>query len=81
MPPYPVLRTLYPCLLLLAAGVAIGLGDPPLPVLPACNPMTLTGVTLAAVPSNGTHLLQLRNPKGALGNELPFCVGAVAGCL
>jgi hypothetical protein len=94
-------------------------GDPPLPVLPAGNPMTLSGVTvradavalvdglpvsatiaciggsfapvycssnvvrvtLAAVPPNGTHLLQLQNPQGPLSNELPFCVGAVAGCL
>ncbi|RIL06462.1 MAG: hypothetical protein DCC71_06550 [Proteobacteria bacterium] len=94
-------------------------GDPPLPVLPAGNPMTLSGVavrgdaavlvdgapvaatitcqggsfapvycssnvvrvTLAAIPANGTHLLQLQNPKSALSNELPFCVGPVAGCL
>ena len=94
-------------------------GDPPLPVLPAGNPMTLSGVTvrsdaialvdgqpvaatltcqggtftpvfcssntvrvtLAAIPANGTHLLQLQNPKAALSNELPFCVGPVAGCL
>jgi YVTN family beta-propeller protein len=94
-------------------------GDPPLPVLPAGNPMTLAGqtvradaitlvdglpvaatltcqggsfapvycssnvirVTLATVPANGTHLLQLQNPRGALSNELPFCVGAAAGCL
>jgi hypothetical protein len=93
-------------------------GDPPLPVLPAGNPMTLTGVavradaatlvdgapvaatlacvggsfapvycssnvvrvTLAVVPPNGTHLLQLQNPKGGLSNELPICVGAVSGC-
>jgi YVTN family beta-propeller protein len=94
-------------------------GDPPLPVLPAGNPMTLSGVTvrsdaitlvdgqpvsatitcqggtftpiycssnvvrvtLAAIPPNGTHVLQLQNPRGALSNELPFCVGPVAGCL
>jgi hypothetical protein len=38
-------------------------------------------VTLATVPANGTHLLQLQNPRIALSNELPFCVGAAAGCL
>lgn len=38
-------------------------------------------VTLAALPANGTHLLQLQNPKGPLSNEFPFCVGAAAGCL
>jgi YVTN family beta-propeller protein len=94
-------------------------GDPPLPVLPAGNPMTLSGVTvrsdavvlvdgqpvaatltcqsgtfapiycssnvvritLTTVPPTGTHLLQLQNPKGALSNELPFCVSPVANCI
>ena len=94
-------------------------GDPPLPVLPTNNPMTLSGVTvradavafvdgqpvaatitcqggtfapvycssnairvtLATVPPSGTHLLQLQNPKGALSNELPFCVSPVSSCL
>ena len=94
-------------------------GDPPLPVLPTNNPMTLSGVTvradavafvdgqpvtatitcqngtfapvycssntirvtLATVPPSGTHLLQLQNPKGALSDELPFCVSPVSSCL
>jgi hypothetical protein len=94
-------------------------GDPPLPVLPGGNPMTLSGVSvrsdavvlvdgqpvaatlvcvngsfapdycssntvriaLAATPPNGLRLLQLQNPKGPLSNELPVCVGTVAGCL
>jgi len=93
-------------------------GDPPLPVLPAGNPMTLRGVTvrgdavvlvdgqpvaatvgcvggsfapvycsssvlsvnLAAIPANGMHLLQLQNPTGPLSDEMPICVGPVAGC-
>jgi hypothetical protein len=42
---------------------------------------SVVGVTLAALPANGTHLLQLQNPKAALSNELPFCVGPAAGCL
>jgi hypothetical protein len=38
-------------------------------------------ITLDSVPSNGTHLLQLQNPDGLLSNEVPLCVGSVAGCL
>ena len=38
-------------------------------------------VTLAALPANGTHLLQLQNPKSSLSNEFPFCVGSAANCL
>ena len=41
----------------------------------------LVRVTLGSLPANGTHLLQLQNPKGALSNEFPFCVGPAAGCL
>ena len=28
----------------------------------------------------GLHLLQLQNPAGPLGEELPFCVGVKANC-
>jgi hypothetical protein len=105
--------------LLSTVGTGTGAtGDPPLPVLPAGNPMTLRGVTvrsdalilvdgqpvagsvacvggsfspvycssstvsvqLAATPANGLRLLQLQNPRGPLSNELPICVGPVAGC-
>jgi DNA-binding beta-propeller fold protein YncE len=39
-------------------------------------------IDLTAIPStNGTHLLQVQNPNGPLSNELPICVGLVAGCL
>ncbi len=38
-------------------------------------------VTLASLPGNGTHLLQLQNPKSSLSDELPFCVGTAANCL
>jgi hypothetical protein len=39
-------------------------------------------IDLAAIPSpNGTHLLQVQNPSGLQSNELPVCVGPVAGCL
>jgi hypothetical protein len=38
-------------------------------------------IALAATPPNGLRLLQLQNPKGPLSNELPVCVGTVAGCL
>jgi YVTN family beta-propeller protein len=108
---------LQPLLSTVATGTG-ATGDPPLPVLPAGNPMTLRGVTvrsdavilvdgqpvagtvacvggsfspvycssstvsvqLAATPANGLRLLQLQNPRGSLSNELPVCVGPVAGC-
>jgi hypothetical protein len=37
-------------------------------------------VLLAAAPANGLRMLQLQNPSGPLSNEMPICVGTVAGC-
>ena len=41
----------------------------------------LVVIDLATMPSNGAHRLQVQNPKGPFSNELPICVGPVAGCL
>ena len=47
---------------------------------PTCDTQTVQ-ITLTSNPSpNGLHLLQVQNPKGAISNELPICVGTVAGC-
>jgi YVTN family beta-propeller protein len=37
-------------------------------------------VDLAVTPAAGLHVVQVQNPAGPLSNELPFCVGAAAGC-
>lgn len=48
---------------------------------PFCSSRVIR-IDLAVIPSpNGTHLLQIQNPSGLLSNELPVCVGPVAGCL
>jgi YVTN family beta-propeller protein len=47
---------------------------------PTCNNDRFE-ITLASVPPNGAHVLQVQNPQGLLSNELPFCVGTVGGCL
>ncbi len=48
---------------------------------PFCSSQVVR-IDLAAMPSpNGTHLPQIQNPSGPLSNELPVCVGPVAGCL
>jgi hypothetical protein len=47
---------------------------------PTCDSGTVE-VTLNSNPSpNGLHLLQWQNPKGAISNELPICVGTLAAC-
>ncbi len=38
-------------------------------------------VDLSSIPGAGLHLLQLQNGDGPLSDELPFCVGPLAGCL
>jgi len=47
---------------------------------PVCDSQTVE-ITLNSNPSpDGLHLLQWQNPKGALSNELPICVGTLASC-
>jgi YVTN family beta-propeller protein len=47
---------------------------------PICDSGTVE-ITLNATPSpNGLHLLQWQNPKGAISNELPICVGTLVNC-
>ncbi|MCG8588629.1 MAG: beta-propeller fold lactonase family protein [Proteobacteria bacterium] len=46
---------------------------------PYCDSQTVE-ITLAALPANGLRLLQVQNPGGPQSDELPICVGAVAGC-
>jgi YVTN family beta-propeller protein len=46
---------------------------------PFCSTQVVV-ITLDSVPANGLHLLQVQNPSGPLSNELPICVGSVAGC-